>query len=146
MGRWRGKWIALLAVPILLALGAGVLVYQRYRASPHGVNARHPPEVARIMQLLPEIPANATLDEIIALLGLPRDWDGGSVSSTHCCMYWEVAPGYRFELAFDPVPRDAKVHLEFREAGFAARNRPGFAAQEYHTVYPYRTWKGMVWE
>jgi hypothetical protein len=96
------------------------------------------------MKLLPAIPAAASLDEIITLLGLPKDWSGGSVSSTHCCMYWEVAPRYRFELSFDPVPRDGKLTVEFQEAGFAAQQKPGFAPDEYHTVYPYRTWKGMV--
>jgi hypothetical protein len=158
----KGKLIVLLALPILLTLGAGVFGYLRYgavskdrkdlpsapaaivAANPHAPNAEHPRAVARIMKRLPRIRGTASPGEIIRMLGLPKDWDGGSVSSTECSMYWKVAPGYRFELSFDPVPRDGKLNLEFRGAGFAAQKKPGFAPQEYHTVYPYRTWKGMV--
>jgi hypothetical protein len=113
--------------------------------SPHDANARHPAEVARIMALLPKIDATATYEKIIAQLGLPKDWDGGSVSSTHCTMVWrKLAPGYKFALNFDPVFKDGKIVLVFTEASFSAQNKPGFPADEYHTVYPYRSHKGMV--
>jgi hypothetical protein len=156
------KRISFLALPILLILGAGVAVLLRYSVlsknqmelpsapadrvatSPHAPNAQHPREVARIMKLLPDIPPDASVDEIIAMLRLAKSWNGGSVSSTHCCMFWDVAPRYRLELSFDPVPRDGKLTLELREAGFSAQGKPGFGPDEYHTVYPYRTWKGMV--
>jgi hypothetical protein len=32
---------------------------------------------------LPSIDATDSYDKIIGMLGLPKDWDGGSVSSTH---------------------------------------------------------------
>jgi hypothetical protein len=114
---------------------------------PHDANAKHPFAVTRIMGLLPHIPADASYHQIIALLGLPPDWDGGSVSSTHCSLVWrELAPGYHFVLNFDPMLKDGKLILVFTEASFSAHKKPGFPPNEYHTVFPYRSWKGMVSE
>jgi hypothetical protein len=96
------------------------------------------------MALLPGIPADGSFEEIIALLGLSKDWIGGSVSSTHCDMAWDIAPGYRFCLSFDPVFEDGTRALLFTGAGFSAQNKPGFRHDEYHTVYPYRARKGMA--
>jgi len=100
-------------------------------------NAEHPAEIARIMKLLPQIPATASFDKINEILGLPKEWDGGSVSATHCTMVWRnLAPGYDFTLNFSPEGND-EVMLVFTEASFSAQG---------HTVYPYRSWKGMVGE
>jgi hypothetical protein len=113
--------------------------------NPHAPNAKHPDEVARIMNLLPKIEATDSYEKIIGMLGLPKDWDGGSVSSTHCTMVWrKLAPGYHFALNFDPVLKDGKRTLVFTEASFSADHKPGRPPDEYHTVYPYRSWKGMV--
>jgi hypothetical protein len=113
--------------------------------NPHDAHAKHPPEVARIMKLLPQIDASASSGKIIAFLDLPKDWDGGSVSTTHCTMVWKkLAPGYHFALNFDPVFRDGKIVLVFTEASFSAQKKPGFPADEHHTVFPYRSHKGMV--
>jgi hypothetical protein len=111
----------------------------------HAPNAQHPDEVARIMKLLPKIEATDTYDKIIGMLGLPKDWDGGSVSSTHCTMIWKkLMPGYHLALNFDPVFKDGKITLVFAEASFSAQKKPGFPPDEYHTIYPYRSYKGMV--
>jgi hypothetical protein len=164
MERPWGRLVAFLALAILLIVGTGVFVCHHSLAlrrdtrdqppamasgvetNPHAPNAKHPQEVARILKLLPEIPVTASFDEIIAMLGLPKDRTGGSVSSTHCTMTWDVAPGYRFALSFDPEFQGDKLVLVFAEASFAAQSKPGFAPHEYHTVYPYRTWKGMVYQ
>jgi hypothetical protein len=116
------------------------------QANPHASNAKHPTEVARIIERLSEIPVTASADEIIALLGLPKDWNGGSVSSTHCCMTWDISTGYCFVLSVAPVAKDGKWALEFREAGFQAQGKPGFPPPEYHTIYPYHTWRGMQYK
>jgi hypothetical protein len=111
----------------------------------HDANAKHPPEVARIMKLLPQIQADASYDKIIAMLGLPKDWDDGSVSATHCTMVWKnLAPGYHFAVNFDPVPKGDKIVLVFTDASFSAQKKPGFPADEYHTVFPYRSRQGTV--
>ena len=55
---------------------------------PHAANSKHPESVARIMKLLPQIPADESPDKIIATLGLPKDWDGGEAGSTGCIMVW----------------------------------------------------------
>jgi hypothetical protein len=102
--------------------------------------------VARIMKLLPRIANRASVDELIALLGLPKNWDGGGVSATECTMIWNFEGGYKFVLSFDPVPKNGKLTLEFREAAFSAPHKPGFPPDESHTVFPYRTWKGMVYK
>ena len=94
---------------------------------------------------LSEIPRVAKLDSILQLLELSKDWDGGSVSSTHCVMVWDVAPGYRFELSINPTPRDDD-NIEVFEAGFAAQNKPGFPLDEFHTVYPCLTTNGIAYE
>ena len=113
--------------------------------NPHAPNAKHPDEVARIMKLLPKIEATDPYDKIIGTLGLPKDWDGGSVSSTHCTMVWrKLAPGYHFAMNFDPVFKDGKITLVFTEASFSAQKKPGFPPDEHHTIYPYRSAKGMV--
>ncbi len=118
---------------------------QEKAAGPHAKEATHPAEVARLMKRLPDIPVDGSLEEILAVLGLEDDWTGGGVSSTHCDMVWQIAPGYKLGLSFDPVPgKDASPRLVFVEAGFSAQNKPGFPADEYHTIYPYRTRKGMV--
>jgi hypothetical protein len=114
--------------------------------SPHDENATHPDEVARIMKLLPQIPTDASYDKIIAMLGLLKDWEGSSVSNTHCTMVWYISPGYAFVLNFDPVFTAGKRTLVFTEASFSAQKKPGFPSDEYHTVYPYRSWKGMVYK
>jgi len=113
--------------------------------NPHAADAMHPEEIARIMKLLPKIEAGASFDKIIAMLGLPKDWDGGSVSSTHCTMVWKkIAPGYHFGLNFDPVVKEGRRTLVFTEASFSAPRKPGFPPEEYHTLFPYRVAKGMV--
>ena len=112
---------------------------------PHAKDATHPTEVTRLMKLLPDIPVDGSLEEILAVLGLQDDWTGGGVSSTRCDMVWQIAPGYQFELSFDPVHgKDGSLTLVFVGAGFAAQNKPGFPPDEYHTVYPYRMREGMV--
>ena len=113
--------------------------------APHDANARHPLVVMRIMGLLPQIPADGSYDQIITLLGLPPKWDGGTASSTHFKIVWRnLAPGYRFALNFSPVLKDGKQILVFAEASFSAHKKPGFPPDQYHTVYPFRSWKGMV--
>jgi hypothetical protein len=112
--------------------------------NPHDPDAKHPARVAKIMKLLPKIPADASFRQIIAMLGLPKSWDGGSVSTTHCTMVWRIAAGYKFALNFDPVWKGRAVRLVFTEASISAQRKPGFPPDEYHTVYPYRSWKGMV--
>jgi hypothetical protein len=98
------------------------------------------------MKLLPQIPADGSPDKIIALLGLAREPDGGSVSNTNFTMVWNIAPGYHFVLNFDPVPKDGKIRLVFTEASFSAQEKAGFPPDEYHTVYPYRSPDGMVYK
>jgi hypothetical protein len=110
---------------------------------PHAARPIHPPEVLRIMTLLPQISNRASVDEIIAQLGLPKKWDGGAVSATECTMVWNLTGGYKFSLSFDPIPKKGKLTLEFREASFSAPNKPGFPTDEHHTVFPYRSWQGM---
>jgi hypothetical protein len=134
---------------IFLVCGTAILLAAPLPAgddgNPHAPNAMHPDEVAQIMKLLPQIEATDFFDKIIGMLGLPKDWDGGSVSSTHCTMVWrKLAPGYHFALNFDPVVKDGKIRLVFTEASFSAQKKPGLPPDEYHTIYPYRSWKGMV--
>jgi hypothetical protein len=128
--------VALAALPCLSA--------NRKQSNPHEPNAKHPEKVARIMKLLPRIPVDASYDKIITFLGLPKDWDSGSVSTTHCTMVWNIAPSYQFALNFDPLPRDGKIKLVFTDAYFSARGKRGFPPDEFHTIYPYHARKGMV--
>ena len=145
MRRLRTKLIILLAVATLLLVG-GVFVYLRYlgESNPHTPDAKHPAEVARIIKLLPDMPTSASPDDIEAMLMLPKP-DFGSIGGRHCEIYWNIAPRYRFVLSFDPVWKERQLTLEFRSASIAAQGKPGFPLHEYHTVYPYRTWKGMVY-
>ncbi len=114
---------------------------------PHAANSKHPAAVARIVKLLPQIPADESPDRIIAMLGIPKDCDGGHVSNTGCSMVWKyIAPGYHFTLAFDPEVKEGKLTLKFGEARFSAQHKPGFPPEEYHTVYPYRSSEGMVYK
>src|SRR5262249_32711841 len=129
----------------LLTVTGSVFLYVA-ATGPHGPIPRHPPEVARIMKLLPEIPASASHDEIIAFLGLPEEWDGGSFDVHLCTMVWEhIAPGYKFVLCFHPEPRGGKLTLLFVEASFSAQSMLCCSPDGRGTVYPYRTWKGMVY-
>lgn len=105
---------------------------------PFGPNPRHPPEVVRLMNLLPGIPAAGSREDILRHLGLPP-CQSGSASGTHCHMLWPIAPGYRLCLAYLPVPP-----FVFLEASISAQGKPGRPADEYCTIYPYRNRDGMV--
>src|SRR5262249_44308555 len=68
--------------------------------APWGPPPRHPPEVVRLMKLLPDIPADGDPEDIVRFLGLPEDPSSGDSSFTHHNMGWNVAPGYVFYLSF----------------------------------------------
>ena len=109
--------------------------------------AKHPAEAARIMKLLPKIPASASADEIIKFLGLPNDFNEGHAGNMGFDMVWsKIALGYQFTLSFSPARKDGKITMVFAEAAFSALGAPGFPADDYYTVYPYRSAKGMIYK
>jgi hypothetical protein len=116
---------------------------------PFGTPPRHPPEVARLLKLLPDIPADGSPADVVRFLGLPDKPTYWEASTTHYDMTWDVAPGYTFFLGFSPWfspdPNDQRA-LEFASAGFSACGKPGFPPDSFQTVYPYRTDRGMVTE
>lgn len=116
------------------------------RPDPFGTPPRHPPEVVRLMKLLPDIPADGDPEDIVRFLGLPENPTSGDSSFTHHNMGWDVAPGYCFYLSFSPWfgrEHNDRRGLEFVEAGFTALGKPGYPPDSFQTVYPYRTWRGM---
>jgi hypothetical protein len=99
------------------------------------------------MRLLPKIPASADADEIIKFLGLPEHFEGGHAGSIGFNMVWtKIAPGYEFNISFGPKWKDGKIKYMFEEAAFSALKAPGYPPDDYYTIYPYRTAKGMVYK
>jgi hypothetical protein len=136
--------VCALAISGIVTCAAFAHLSEEKEQNPHAPNAKHPEKVAAIMKKLSDMPVDASFDKIIAYLGLPKDWDGGSVSTTECTMVWNIAPGYHFALNFDPVAMGDKITLVFTDASFSAQKKPGFPPDEFHTIYPYRSRKGMV--
>lgn len=147
--------------PILLLWGAGVIAVLAQDAVAWPRLRRHcgdyrqekpsekyPEAVARIMKVLPQIPADASPDKIIAMLGLPKHDEELEevVDSHHCWMMWTVAPGYRFSMSFDWVLIQGDFKLVFSGASVSAQQKPGSPSEEYQTVYPRRARNGMVYE
>jgi hypothetical protein len=127
---------------------SGIADAQQAQAPPDlfGTPPRHPPEVARLMKLLPDIPADGSPEDIVRFLGLPEEPTFAESSFTHHTMSWDTAPGYAFCLSFSPCfgpdPNDRRG-LEFNSAGFSACGKPGYPPDTFEPVYPYRTWRGM---
>jgi hypothetical protein len=115
-------------------------------SDPFGRMPRHPPEVVRLMNLMPSLPAEGTLDDFLHHLGLQANWTGGSIcGGGGAVMTWDIAPGYRFSLAISmPRTENGRSVASLSEASIAAQGKPGFPADHYHTIYPYRNWTGMV--
>jgi hypothetical protein len=107
---------------------------------PFGPSPRHPPEVVRLMNLLPGIPADGSFEDIIRYLGRQAE----NVRSGFCAggyedFWWDLGPGYRFYLSFSrPGPE-----LVFAEAGVQVR-WPGGGVRDYRYLYPVRSREGMI--
>src|SRR5262245_41293792 len=72
---------------------------------PFGPVPRHPPEVVRLMKLMPGIPADGSEQDILHYLGLrAEDVKYGNFSGVRCELIWDIAPGYRFFISFPPLP------------------------------------------
>src|SRR5262245_59467608 len=62
---------------------------------PFGPVPRHPPEVVRLMNLFPGIPAGGTFNDTVAYLGLStKDWKEEAGGSEEVCASWPISPGY----------------------------------------------------
>jgi hypothetical protein len=114
--------------------------------APKNPPGKHPAEVARIMKLLPKIRASASADEIIKFLGLPKDCDYGPPGTGFTMSWNRIAPGYHFNLNFEPARKDGEVKFMLVEAAFSSLHAPGRPPDDYYTIYPYRSAKGMVYK
>lgn len=106
---------------------------------PFGPDPRHPPEVTRLLNLFPAIPADGTLEDTVAFLGLStKDMRGDLGEGVDAI--WTIAPGYSLQLWLE---RD-KPGYRFDSAVFMAQGKPGRPADEWNIVYPWRRGNRMV--
>jgi hypothetical protein len=108
---------------------------------PFGPVPRHPPEVTRLLNLFPGIPAGGTLNDTVAYLGLSmKDRDRGDGNADGVNVGWPIPPGYRLWLYFDRT----RPGFAFTTAEFLALGKPGCPADEWNIVYPWRRGNRMV--
>jgi hypothetical protein len=126
---------------VMVLIGVGMVLLYGHR---------HPPEVVRILKLLPTLPENATAQEVQALLPPHAQLVGRSVHVS-CCypqIYeaWEIAPGYQFHLFSGVDIAEHPPTARMYQAGFSGPPPPVvFWSGEGFWIYPYRNHKGMVY-
>ncbi|APR78919.1 Hypothetical protein A7982_04266 [Minicystis rosea] len=129
-----------------LSLGSLALIALGCAVHPHEPGATHPASVRHILGLLPTIPSGAGPDQVHRFLGIAPDRapDGGGVESGEMTEVFNLAPGYRLELSFAPAPEANPARVRFSAGSISAQRKPGFAPDEWHTLYPYRQGDRLV--
>jgi len=137
------KRLLVLAILVPLLIGVPFLICCRYSNRKPHLDPVHPPEVLRILELLPSVPENASPAEVMETLALPTKPSGGLGYGIHYELWWDISPGYTFSFSYAHGRRQGGgSEFELLEAGISRKGPDG----EWRTVYPLRRREGMVSE